>query len=128
MKKELIDIKKLLQRDKDILFAYIYGSYPTGNIHLQSDIDIAVYLKEKDTEYYLKKDNEFLVNDKFDIRILNVMPLVLKFKVLKDGKLLFSNDEPKRIDFETEVIDRYFELKPYLDEYDELLKERILSG
>jgi hypothetical protein len=121
------NIKNLLQKDKDILFAYLYGSYAAGNTHIESDIDIAVYLKEKDTTFYLKKDNEFLSNNRFDIRILNVMPLVLKFKVLKEGKLLFSNDEQKRIDFETEVIDRYFELKPYIDEYYELLKERILS-
>lgn len=128
-------IKEFLERDKDILFAYLYGSYAADIIHPDSDIDLAVYLKEGNKEYYLKKDNEFLGNapialgnDKIDIRILNVMPLLLKFKVIREGQLLLSQDEQKRIDFETEVMDRYFEMKPYFDEYNQILEERILGG
>jgi len=128
-------IKRFLEKDKDILFAYLYGSYITGITHPESDIDLAIYLKEGDTAYYLEKDNELLGNlpvalgnDKIDIRILNVIPFLLKFKIIREGQLLFSQDEQKRIDFETEVMDRYFEMKTYFDEYNQNLKERITNG
>ena len=81
-------------------------------------------------KFYLKKDNELLsdtalVSSEIDLRILNVMPLVLKFKVVSEGRLLFSKDEQKRVDFETEVYNRYFELKPFLDEEKRLISEKI---
>lgn len=124
-------IKKFLQKDTNILFAYLYGSYATQTALPDSDIDIAVYLKEGDMHYYLKKDEELLgsiPNDKIDIRILNTMPLLLKFRVIKEGKVIFSQDEQKRVDFEIDVMDRYFELKPYIDEYEEFFKERITNA
>ncbi len=124
-------IKNYLPKDKDILFVYLYGSYATQTVLPDSDIDIAVYLKEGNMDYYLKKDEELLgsiPNDNIDIRILNTMPLTLKFKVIKEGKIIFSQDEQKRVDFETEIMDNYFELKPYLDEYDELFRKRISHG
>jgi len=123
-------IKELLQKDTDILFAYLYGSYATQTTLPDSDIDIAVYLKEENMDYYLKKDEELLgsiPNDNIDIRILNTMPLLLKFRVIKEGKIIFSQDEQKRVDFEYDVMERYFELKPYIDEYEEVLKERITN-
>lgn len=131
---QIQSIKGFLEKDRDILLAYLYGSAAAGTIHPDSDIDIAVYLKEGDIEYYLKKDNEFLGNapiaignDKIDIRILNIMPLLLKFKVIREGRLLILKDEQKRVDFETEVMDRYFEMKPYFDEYNRILEERIVG-
>ena len=123
-------INSILTKDEDVAFAYLYGSFAWGITHKASDIDIAVYLKEGNMKFYLKKDNELLsntalVSSKIDLRILNVMPLVLKFKVVSEGKLLFSKDEQKRVDFETEVYNRYFELKPFLDEEKRLISEKI---
>ena len=34
-----------LSKEKDILFAYIFGSQATGKTHAESDIDLAVYLE-----------------------------------------------------------------------------------
>lgn len=128
----ILQIKNILRKDNDIIFAYLYGSYAFRTIHKESDIDIAVYIKEGDLEFYLKKDNELLstlslISSKIDIRILNVMPLVLKFEVISEGKLLFSKDEEKRVDFETESYYRYFALKPFLEEEKEIVRQKILS-
>ena len=45
--------------------------------------------------------------------------------VLKEGTLILSRDEMERVEFETSVMLRFFELKPYLDEYRMMLSERI---
>src|SRR4030042_3518249 len=125
-------LRRPLERDKNILFAYLYGSSITNPDLLESDIDVGVYLKPADLKEYVKKEEQLttllisqLHTDKIDLRILNTLPLVLKYSVLRDGVLIFSRDEMERVDFETTVMISFFELKPYLDEYRRTLAQRI---
>lgn len=125
-------LKDALSADKDILFAYLFGSQAAGTTHFLSDIDIACYLKTGDMNYYLKKDNQILGNlttslgtSKIDLVILNVAPLVLNFRIISESKVIISRTEQERIDFETAVLYRYFALKPFLDEYYDILRDKF---
>jgi uncharacterized protein len=125
-------LKQSLGRDEDILFAYLYGSALSDPALSGGDIDLAVYLKPSDTKEYIKREAEltaFLISqldtDEIDLRILNVLPLVFQYSILKEGRLILSRDEMERADFETRVMIRFFELKPYLDEYRLMLSQRI---
>ncbi len=125
-------LRESLHDAKDISFAYLYGSAVYDPALSGGDIDIAVYLKPADTKEYFKKEAEltaFLISrlgtHKIDLAILNVLPLVLQYNILKDGMLILSRDETERVEFETSVMMRFFELKPYLDEYRRMLSERI---
>jgi predicted nucleotidyltransferase len=125
-------LKRSLEHDKDILFAYAYGSVVYDPDLPGGDIDLAVYLKPSDMKEYIKKEAEltaFLVSvletDEIDLRILNVLPLVLQYRILKEGVLVLSQDETERVEFETRVMIRFFEIKPYLDEYRLMLSQRI---
>ncbi len=40
-------IIKVLEKESDVLFAYLFGSYAKGTQDEKSDIDIAVYLKDE---------------------------------------------------------------------------------
>jgi predicted nucleotidyltransferase len=119
-------------REEDILFAFFYGS-AVYDLNLSiGDIDVAVYLKPADMKKHIRKEEELtalltskLHTDEIDLRILNGLLLVLKYSILKDEKLLFSRHELQRVDFETSVIIRFLELKPYLDEYRQMLLQRI---
>jgi len=125
-------LRKLLQPDTDILFAYLYGSFVTDPDLLGSDIDVGVYLKHWDLNAYVKKEEQLtallvsrLHNDRIDLRIINTLPLLLKYSILRDGILVFSRDERERVDFETTSMIRFFELKPSLDEYSRILSQSI---
>jgi len=125
-------LKQSLEHDKDILFAYVYGSAVYDPDLPGGDIDLAVYLKPSDMKEYIKKEVEltgFLISlletDEIDLRILNALPLVLQYRILKEGILVLSHDETERVEFETSVMIRFFELKPYLDEYRLMLTQRI---
>jgi predicted nucleotidyltransferase len=134
--KHLIKIlKKNLNQDKEILFAYLYGSYACNAVHPRSDIDIAVYLQPASIKEYIKKEKELtsvltakLHLDKIDLRILNTLPILLKYKVIKEGMPILIKDKKERVDFETMVMNRFFEIKPYLNEYNRMLSLRIKSG
>ncbi len=125
-------IRKALLHQEDVLFAYLLGSAARGDTTPQSDIDIAVYLRPSTTEWYLKREADLTANlisalrrAEIDLRILNAVPLVFQHEILKGGTLLFCRDELERVDFETRVMLRYFELKPYIEEYRSLLIQRI---
>ena len=125
-------IRESLDHEKEVLFAYLYGSAVYDPSLPGGDIDIAVYLKPLSTNAYLRKEAELtgllvsqLHTDEIDLRILNVLPLVFQHSILKDGILVLSRDEIQRTDFETSVMIRFFELKPYLDEYRLMVSERI---
>ena len=47
----LLILKKGLEKERDILFAYIFGSRATGKVHPESDLDIVVYFKEPLKDY-----------------------------------------------------------------------------
>ena len=128
-------LKEVLEKDEDILFAYLYGSLVFNSIHPESDIDITVYLKPSDIKEYIKKEEELLAtlvtklhNDKIDLRILNTSPFLLQYNIIKEGIPILIRDEAERVDFETRVMNRFFELKPHLDEYKQMLSLRIKAG
>jgi len=125
-------LRESLDHDEDILFAYLYGSALYDPTLSGGDIDVALYLKPSNMKEYIKKEAEltaFLISrlgtDEIDLRILNVLPLVFQYSILKEGILVLSRDEIERADFETTVMMRFFEIKPYLDEYRLMLSQRI---
>lgn len=128
-------LREIMGKDEEILFAYLYGSYAFNTIYLESDIDVAVYLRPSDIEVYLRKERELsaclmikLHTNLIDLRILNTLPLLLKYKVLKEGIPILIRDEAERAAFDTMVMNSFFDLKPYLDEYNRMLSLRIKAG
>jgi len=128
-------IKKAIEKDSEVLFAYLFGSSVYHDEVFGNDIDVAVYLKTLDMMGYLEKEEELTAalvtsfhNDRIDLRILNVSPFLLQYNVIKEGIAIFVRDEPERVGFEIKVMNRFFELKPHLDEYRRMLLSRIRAG
>lgn len=118
-KKEVVSkLKVFLKKRKEIIFAYIHGSFAEGIPF--NDIDIAVYVeenfisREEATDYSLKITAEAEMVTKIsplDVKVLNYAPIGFKYFSTK-GILLFSKDEEKRCDFLEETWKRYFDLLP----------------
>jgi len=127
-------ISKILKKESNILFAYIFGSYARKEARKESDLDIAIFLKnpniiEKDPSFEVKlalvieretglKNVEVVVIDNKPLRFLN--------QVLRYGKLVFSRDEKERLKFETFVTKSYIDFKPYYKEYDDMRIRRLV--
>ncbi|MDI6811241.1 MAG: nucleotidyltransferase domain-containing protein [archaeon] len=102
IKRRIVDV---LEKRTEILFAYLHGSFLEENFR---DIDAAIYVTELDDkrdvlayELGLERVLEEAIRFPIDVRILNAAPLAFRFKVIKDGILLFSKDERVRCDFES---------------------------
>lgn len=131
MDRELLKkISKHLEEDVRIGFAYLYGSAARGEMTDNSDLDIAIFLADPaDEEDPLLEERISLELEKtaereVDIRVINSAPAVFVYQVLKKGKLLFSKDDKRRVEFEVKNIDEYLDFLPLMKEYDEKRLER----
>ena len=95
-------------QEKNVVFAYLFGSETTGRATKKSDIDIAVFLKEKDehkrfeTKIYLMGKLPTLLKKDVDIVVLNdVQSNYLLAEILHKGTLIFDTDKHLRFHFET---------------------------
>lgn len=114
-------IRQVLEKHREILFAYLHGSFVKDNTF--HDIDVAVYLKglpESVLEYELQMETELikaLGRYVIDVRVLNTATLSFKYNVIKDGIILVVRDDDKRADFQEETIAAYLDFLPYRNMY-----------
>jgi len=119
-----------------VLFAYLYGSYVKGLFHPFSDLDVGIFVEGLDIRSSLDLELSLAlqIDEKLDhtvqseVRILNHLPLVVKGRILEEAELVYSRDEEKRIDFETQVRQSYFDFLPVIQQYQKAYRERVLSG
>jgi len=89
----MLSIREALLEDENVMFAYIFGSVARGTAHGLSDVDIAVYLRDPSTESYLKLLGRLPTRacKELDV-VLNTAPPLLRYRIIKEGKLLFARD------------------------------------
>jgi len=135
LKQKLHEIAPELFEDTPVLFAYLYGSYAKGLSHPFSDLDVGIFVEYLDRRACLDLELSLAlrIDEKLDhvvqseVRILNHLPLVVKGRILADGELIYSRDEDKRIEFETQVRKAYFDFLPVIRQYQNAYRERALS-
>lgn len=124
VKKRLV--VKIFKKQK-VVFAYLFGSQAKGKTGPLSDIDIAVYFDEKvpadeRSDLMLQVLGELMdlfKTDEIDLIVLNDAPPLLAHRILREGLLIFSDDDNIRLDYEVRAVLRYLDWKPYLDKYTE---------
>jgi len=121
-RKHVLDtIQSVLMSKKEILFAYIHGSFLQNNFR---DVDLAIYLDENlkreealHFELALERELDERLGFPADVRVLNYSPLSFKFKALKDGNMIISHDEGLRSDFESLTMNKYHDFNFYRKRY-----------
>lgn len=127
-------IKKTFEKDKNILFAYVFGSQVSGRANFESDIDVAVFLDEKRVKDVFKKRLHLIeelqakLKKNTEVVILNeIRSIFFKFVIIKEGMLVFEGDHSQRVDFELKTMQEYYDYQPFLKEYDKAYLKRELS-
>ena len=125
-------VRELLNKQKYVKLAYLFGSVAEGKEGKLSDVDIAVFLDES-----LSKKERFdlqlklisgltgiLKTDRIDLIVMNDAPLLLKYNIIKHGKILKYNIET-RVKVESRILSDYLDMKYYIDRHTDLAIERI---
>ena len=121
--------KTFLAAKNGIVFAYIHGSFVTGEKF--RDIDIAAYFEHPpghiiEEELSLETELSRVMNNlPVDLRILNHAPLSFRYNVIRYGRPIFVRDNDSRCEFMEETLRNYFDFAPYREMY---LREAFNRG
>lgn len=132
-------LNKICQKNK-VNTLYLFGSKATGKGHKFSDWDFGVELKQtikpsKYFDYQIKLNSEImrlldLGVGELDIVILNreEVPLLLKYNIIKDGKIIYCLDNKQRQNMEFETMRDYLDWEYYEELFSNIFIERLASG
>ncbi|HEX6977354.1 MAG TPA: nucleotidyltransferase domain-containing protein [Patescibacteria group bacterium] len=125
-------VKKIVQYFKNkprVEVVYLYGSQARNEARSDSDIDLAVLESTKNSDYLIyPSDLAVALHKKVDVQNLLNCPPDFSYRVLLEGKVLFSRNEKARIAFEEKTFRQYFDVKPILDEYFKSLSKIVRKG
>ena len=129
-------LAQIFQDREDIVVAYLFGSQAKGTPGPLSDVDVAYLLDEKLSAKEMETRNDVLYRaiaaclktDHVSVVCLNEAPLRIRQAVITTGKLLYSSDERKRVEFTETTMHEYMDTRPMREEYYHYLCERIMEG
>lgn len=115
-------IRTVLKPRSEILFAFLYGSFPEGSFF--RDIDIGIFLTESsslnywDYEGMISREIENEVNFavSIDVRVVNKAPISFCFHVIR-GELLFARDKDSLSEFMIRTARSYLDFAPIRRRY-----------
>jgi predicted nucleotidyltransferase len=126
------DKEEIIRKMRDVLpsipslrLAYVYGSFLSREDF--RDIDIALLVDEGydqntfpgfASEAGTRLEDSLDFRWECDVRVLNDLPVWLKYEIISTGKLLYVRNEDDRIDFETQVLVEYQDMKSLYDLFD----------
>ena len=114
-------IQHLINKEPDVIFAYLFGSVATGNNRKDSDVDIAVYFspeldKLERFDLRLKLADQLAVTLSSDVDLVDIIsaPLSLRHQIMREGILISERCKSERVSFEVYSRREYFDFVRYL--------------
>jgi hypothetical protein len=97
-KKKTAELDRLLtsaKQDKDVLAVIVFGSAARDEQVPFSDIDLCLVMRPKSFEptALSHKRLEYMKDNSLDVRIFQQLPLYIRVRVLREGRVLFVRDE-----------------------------------
>ena len=119
---ENADLDRLIaktEKDADVLAVILFGSRGRGEARPDSDIDVCLVLGDgsRERKQAARKRDEYLEFSGCDVRVFEELPLYVRQRVLKDGKVLHVKDENRLYDVAFRTIRAYEDFRPYYREY-----------
>jgi len=116
------DIDKLIEavrQDEEITAVILFGSIARDEATAVSDIDVCLVLKSGRyrAKYLSEKKLHYLKKSDFDIQIFQQLPLYIRKRILKEGKILFCRDEDDLYNIAFKTIDEYSHMERFYCEY-----------
>ena len=110
-------LKDFFTARQEVLFAWLFGSYARGRSHSHSDIDIAVYLKDRsllnDADWYLGLKAEIMVltHREIDLIILNNAKPLVKHAANMHKVMLLSRDALFEAEYSLRIVKEYNDVR-----------------
>ena len=112
-----------------VAFAYLFGSRATGRHCAGSDADVGIRV-ERPLGLLEEVALAQALASALDVPAVDLdrAPLRLKGRIVQEGQLLFSADEPARVAYEVRTRSEYFDFRPTLDTHRRRFLQRVAAG
>lgn len=126
-------LRSRLEQEVDVAAAYLFGSQVRGTAGALSDVDVAVLLDDASNHHrrqlaLLDALGAVVGSERIDVVVLNDAPVAVAYRVLREGTLLVSKDERKRIAHWVATVDRYLDMEPMRRRIEEGQRHRLKEG
>jgi predicted nucleotidyltransferase len=134
MKKEIVDIiKNYFGGNKLVCAVYLFGSRARGDGDDLSDIDLGVLFNRKkvdNLDLRLQFESEIGQKTEREVDVCDIeeVELLFAYRILSEGVLVYTSDEDRRIDFEVRLMQNYFDMKSFFEEYYEKVRRLAKEG
>lgn len=119
-----------------VAFAYLFGSAARGQGRPGSDLDVAIFLDAGvPSDLYL--DASLRIAGRLgdatklggvDVLVMNDAPLPLLGRIIRDRRVLYTRDEPARVEFESRKLREFFDFQIHAEPLDRALLRAIAEG
>ena len=124
-------LEKVFQRYQGIQAVYLFGSFATGHVHKESDLDLAIVPRDSSIQ---EKRVDILADltrygfCSVDLIFLDTDDIVLKYEAVRQNRLVYQAQDFDRGAMYSIVVRQYLDFVPYLNVQREAYKRRILLG
>lgn len=124
MEKKIKEVVEKAKKDQDVIAVVVFGSFAKGEKN--RDIDICLILREgmKNIEMSHKRLEYLKEFPSLDISIFQQLPIYIRHRVMKEGKILFMRSFENVFDIYIKTIKEFESFKPKLKE----LLNGVLDG
>lgn len=126
---ELDQLLAMVEQDKEVLAVIIFGSAARQEQTHLSDVDLCVVMTPQPKPFgntvLSHKRLEYMKDNSLDVRIFQQLPLYIRVRVLKEGRVLFVRDEDQLYKLAFRTAQSFEDFKHIYYGY---LKEVALAG
>jgi uncharacterized protein len=133
MKAKFPDLKilpQVFEKYPDIQAVYLFGSVASGNIHAESDIDLAIVPHDKTLRSQKLDILADLTKNGFnsiDLVFLDIQNIIIRFEAVRQNHLVYCHPNFDANSFYSLTLRQYFDFLPYLKVQRKATKQRILQ-
>jgi predicted nucleotidyltransferase len=126
---ELDGLLASVKQDEDVLAVIVFGSAARQEQTPLSDVDLCLVMMPQRKDFgstaLSHKRIEYMKNNPLDVRIFQQLPLYIRVRVLKEGRILFVRDENQLYELAFRTAQAFEDFKHIYYGY---LKEVALAG
>ena len=117
--KDLMALLERSRRDPRVLAVILFGSRARGESDPGSDVDVCLVLEPRayDDLTLSRIKLDYLKDFDLDVHVFQQLPLYIRRRVLKEGKVLFCRDEDKLYDLAFRTIQEFEDFKHIYRDY-----------
>ena len=127
-------IKSYFENEKDIVAAYLFGSYASGKVRSCGDIDLAILFDSRDRAAINRRLDNYLIDLSRILRkdihpvILNSVSEALVRQIFLKGKCILVNDSHELSKFKMIMIARIADFGHYRNMIQPAFISKVLEG